>query len=105
MERRSAAPARHQREVPPVKQIRLIAIISCLLASAASATVFQPTNDRQLVDRSDAGVIATVRDAASRLDGNGHGVTDYRFDVEQTLKGTAAVTITLREIGGGVGAG
>src|SRR5260221_7242786 len=103
MERRSAAPARHQREVPPVKQIRLIAVISCLLASAASATVFQSVSDRQLVDRSDAVVIATVRDAAPRLDGNGHVVTDYRFDVEQTLKGTAAGTITVSEVGGVAG--
>jgi len=82
-----------------VKQIRLIAVL-CLLASAASATVFQPTSDRQLVDRSDAVVIATVRDAASRLDDHGHVVTDYRFDVEQTLKGTPAGTITVSEIGG-----
>jgi len=82
-----------------VKQIRLIAVI-CLLASAASATVFQPVSDRQLVDRSDAVVIATVRDAASRLRTDGYVVTDYRFDVEQTLKGAAAGTITVSEIGG-----
>jgi hypothetical protein len=85
-----------------VKQIRLIAVL-CLLASAASATVFQPTSDRQLVDRSDAVVIATVRDAASHVRTDGYVVTDYRFDVEQTLKGTAAGTITISEIGGVAG--
>ena len=90
------------REVPPVKQIRLIAIL-CFLASAASATVFQPTSDRQLVDRSDAVVIATVRDAASHVRTDGYVVTDYRFDVEQTLKGMAAGTITVSEIGGVAG--
>src|SRR3954447_12033692 len=88
-----------KREVPPVKQIRLIALI-CLLASAASATVFQPVSDRQLVDRSDAVVIATVRDASSHLRTDGYVVADYRFDVEQTLKGAAAGTITVSEIGG-----
>ncbi|HEV7485159.1 MAG TPA: DUF4214 domain-containing protein [Thermoanaerobaculia bacterium] len=82
-----------------MKHIRLIAII-CLLASAASATVFQPLTDRQLVDRSDSVVIATVRDAASRVRTDGYVVTDYRFDVEQTLKGAAAGTITVSEIGG-----
>ncbi|MEA2328182.1 MAG: hypothetical protein QOE68_3141, partial [Thermoanaerobaculia bacterium] len=86
-----------------MKQIRLIAVISCLLASAASATVFQPTNDRQLVDRSDAVVIATVREAASHVRTDGYVVTDYRFDVEQTLKGAAAGTITVSEIGGVAG--
>jgi len=86
-----------------VKQIRLIAVISCLLASAASATVFQPTSDRQLVDRSDAVVVATVRDAASHVRADGYVVTDYRFDVEQTLKGAAAGTITVSEIGGAAG--
>jgi Ig-like domain-containing protein/uncharacterized protein DUF4214 len=85
-----------------VKQIRLIAVL-CLLASATSATVFQPLTDRQLADRSDAVVVATVRDATSRLDSQGHVVTDYRFDVEQTIKGTAAETITVSEIGGRFG--
>ena len=86
-----------------MKQIRLIAVISCLLASAASATVFQPTTDRQLVDRSDAVVVATVRDASSHVRTDGYVVTDYRFDVEQTLKGAAAGTITVSEIGGTAG--
>jgi hypothetical protein len=86
-----------------VKQIHLIAVISCLLASAASATVFQPVSDRQLIDRSDAVIIATVREAASHIRADGYVVTDYRFDVEQTLKGTAAGTITVSEIGGVAG--
>src|SRR3954447_16896638 len=91
-----------KREVPLVKQIRLIAII-CLVTSAASATVFQPVSDRQLVDRSDAIVIATVRDAASHVRTDGYVVTDYRFDVEQALKGMASGTITVSEIGGVAG--
>ncbi|HEX3579338.1 MAG TPA: M57 family metalloprotease, partial [Thermoanaerobaculia bacterium] len=85
-----------------MKQIRLIAVL-CLVASAASATVFQPLSDRQLVDRSDAVVVATVRDATPRFDGHGHVVTDYRFDVEQTIKGDAAGTIIVSEIGGVAG--
>jgi hypothetical protein len=83
-----------------VKSIRLAASLVFLLASAVSATVFQPTSDRQLTDRSDAVVVATVRDAASHVRADGYVVTDYRFEVEETLKGTAAGTITISEIGG-----
>ena len=82
-----------------MKQIRLAAFF-LLIASAASATVFRPANDRQLTDRSEAVVVATVRDASSRVRADGSIVTDYRLDVEQTLKGTAAETITVSEIGG-----
>lgn len=83
-----------------MKQIRLVTAVAFLLASAASATVFQPTSDHQLVDRSESVVVATVRDAASRVRADGYVVTDYRLDVEQTLKGTATGTITVSEIGG-----
>ncbi|HXH40525.1 MAG TPA: hypothetical protein VNN08_17975, partial [Thermoanaerobaculia bacterium] len=85
-----------------MKLIRLLTV-AFFVTSAASATVFQPTSDRQLLDRSQAVVVATVRDAASRVQGDGHVVTDYRFDVEQTLKGAAAGTITVSEIGGVAG--
>lgn len=83
-----------------MKQIRLIAAVAFLLASAASATVFQQTTDRQLLDRSEAVVVATVKDASSHVRADGYVVTDYRFDVEQTLKGTAAGTIIVSEVGG-----
>lgn len=86
-----------------MKQIRLVTAVAFLLTSAASATVFQPTSDRQLVDRSEAVVVATVREAVSRVRADGYVVTDYRLDVEQTLKGTAAGTITVSEIGGAAG--
>jgi hypothetical protein len=58
--------------------------------------------DRQLADRSDAVVVATVRDAAARVRADGSIVTDYRFDIEEALKGSAAGTITVTEIGGTV---
>jgi hypothetical protein len=83
-----------------VKSLRLAAFLIFLLASAVSATVFQPTSDRQLTDRSDSVVVATVRDAASHVRADGHVVTDYRFEIEETLKGSAAGTITVSEIGG-----
>lgn len=83
-----------------MKSFRLAASVVFLLASALSATVFQPTSDRQLTDRSDSVVVATVRDAAAHVRADGYVVTDYHFEVEETLKGTAAGTITVSEIGG-----
>lgn len=83
-----------------MKQIRLVAVVVFLVASSAFATVFQPVSDRQLADRSDAVVIATVRDASSRVRADGYVVTDYRLDVEKAIKGTAEETITVSEIGG-----
>ena len=83
-----------------MKSIRLVPAVVFFLASAVSATAFQPTSDRQLTDRSDAVVVATVRDAVAHLRADGYVVTDYRFEIEETLKGSAAGTITVSEIGG-----
>lgn len=88
---------------PSVKQIRLITAVVFLVVSSASATVFQPVNDRQLADRSEAVVVASVIDASSRLRADGYVVTDYRLAVEKTIKGTAAGTIIVSEIGGVAG--
>ncbi|MEA2163042.1 MAG: hypothetical protein QOK37_1169 [Thermoanaerobaculia bacterium] len=85
-----------------MKSIRLIAAVVFLLPSALFATVFQPATDRQLADRSDAVVVATVRDAAARVRADGAIVTDYRLAVEETLKGAASGTITVTETGGTV---
>jgi hypothetical protein len=57
--------------------------------------------DRELVDRSQAVVIATVRDVSSHVGSDGYVVTDYRLAVEQTLKGSAKGVITVAEMGGG----
>ena len=83
-----------------MKSIRFAVSIVFLLASAVSATVFQPTSDRQLTDRSDSVVVATVRDATAHVRADGYVVTDYHFEIEETLKGTAAGTIIVSEIGG-----
>jgi hypothetical protein len=88
-----------------VKTLRiLVAICVSLFSSAAFATVFShiPT-DRELIDRSDLVVVATVHDATSRQRNDGMIVTDYRLVVEQTLKGAARDTITVTEVGGVIG--
>jgi hypothetical protein len=81
---------------------KTFALLMIVCATAASATVFDhlPT-DTELVERSELVVIGTVRSAASRVrPDNGWVVTDYELAVEETLKGTAAPTITLTEVGG-----
>src|SRR3954468_8239464 len=77
-------------------------ILCCLAAAtSASATVFQKMLDGELVDRSQAVVIATVRDASSRIGPEGYVVTDSHLIVEETLKGTIVDdVITVSEIGG-----
>jgi hypothetical protein len=82
---------------------RITAVVLFLLVPSAWATVFQPLNDRQLADRSEAVVVATVRDAASRVRADGYVVTDYRLDVEETIKGAPATSIIVSEIGGKAG--
>lgn len=82
-----------------MKPIRLIGAFVFFVAAAVSATVFQPASDRQLVDGSDTVVVATVRDVTARVRSDGYLITDCRLDIEQTLKGTAAGTITVSEIG------
>src|SRR5438067_6421640 len=79
--------------------VRLL-IVSCFAATSASATMFQPTTDRDLVDRSQAVVIATVRDSISHVRSDGYVVTDSHLAVEETLKGSTADVITVSEVGG-----
>lgn len=81
----------------------LLSVAVCVVTLNAFATVFRDTTDRQLLDRSDAVVVALVRDAAAHARPDGSIVTDYHLIVEETLKGRAAATITVTELGGRVG--
>jgi hypothetical protein len=78
----------------------LIVFLLAAATTSASATVFQASSDVDLVDRSQAVVIATVRDSSSHLRPDGYVVTDYHLAVEETLKGSVAGVITVAEIGG-----
>lgn len=93
-----------------MKQLRGIFCILALvtIAGGAQGAVYEhiPT-DRELTDRSDMVVIATVRDAVARQRTDGTIVTDYRFAVERTLKGAPPEKsngeITVTEFGGILG--
>src|SRR5438874_8058154 len=81
---------------------RATVLLFLLTASVASAAVFDhlPT-DRELIDRSDLVVVATVKRATAHIrPDNGWVVTDYEMAVEETLKGAARDTITVTEVGG-----
>src|SRR5207302_7502339 len=80
--------------------VRLLIVSLLAAATPASATVFQATSDRDLVDRSQAVVIATVRDSISHVRSDGYVVTDAHLAVEETLKGSTADVITVSEVGG-----
>jgi hypothetical protein len=79
---------------------RMLIVLSLAMATSLYATVFQPTTDRELIDRSQLIVVATVRDASPHLRPDGYVATDYHLAVEETLKGSAAGVITVSEIGG-----
>lgn len=93
--------------IPDLKNrlsLPLAAVLLVLMAAPPSfATVFAPTSDRQLVDRSEAVVVATVRDVVPRLRADGYVETEVHLIVEETLKGSATGTIELVELGGIVG--
>jgi Ig-like domain CHU_C associated len=87
------------------KRASAAAALLLFLAAAASAAVFErvPT-DRDLIDRADLIVVATIRGASTRIEPQtGWVLTDYEADVEETLKGTASASITITEVGGVAG--
>ncbi|HEX3583201.1 MAG TPA: hypothetical protein VH087_15635, partial [Thermoanaerobaculia bacterium] len=83
-----------------MKSLRLFAAMVCFVAVSAGATTFLPTTDRDLVGRSDAIVIGTVRSATSHAGYNGYIVTDYDVSVDDTLKGVVGQDVIVRELGG-----
>ena len=82
-----------------------VALTVLFWSLAAFATVFDVSDDRQIIGRSDAIVTGTVRAAAARQLDSGQIVTDYTFDVEDVLKGNLAPrqSIVISEFGGSLG--
>jgi PKD repeat protein len=78
--------------------------LTCVLAMAAAAvsatTIIMPT-DEQLVAKSPLIVQGTVL-SSQAVSRDGRIWTETKLSVDQTLKGSAAATITIREIGGEV---
>lgn len=82
---------------------RLAAVIMLLLIGAglASATMVRPLDLQQLADSSELIIHASVRDQQVRYDESSKRVvTLISFDVIETLKGSAADTHTIKQLGG-----
>ena len=80
-----------------------VAVCLFLLATTLSAATFDLPSDRQLLDRADVVVVATVLDARSHQTVHRAIFTDYRLAVEDVLKGQIHESVVaVREEGGSV---
>jgi PKD repeat protein len=77
----------------------LSCVVATVAASALATTIVLPT-DAQLVAKTPLIVQGTVVSSQPVLRGDGRIWTETQLVVDQTLKGTASGTITIREIGG-----
>lgn len=78
----------------------LFAVCLLVIASTLSAATFDLPTDRQLLDRADVVVVATVLSSAGREASDRMVLTDYEFRVEDVLKGHTPSTIVVSEAGG-----
>lgn len=85
-----------------MRSLRFFALLALLSTASAYATVFAPMTDRDLINRSDAIVVGTVKTAECRKGADGYIYTDYRLASSDVLKGAVATgdVITIREFGG-----
>ena len=77
----------------------LTCLMTIVAAAATATTIILPT-DAQLVAKTPLIVQGTVVSSEPVVRDDGRIWTETRLAVEQTLKGTAAGTITIRELGG-----
>jgi hypothetical protein len=76
-------------------------LLTLLLALSASAATFDRVTDRDLLDRADVIVVATVLESSSRELADRDIVTDSRLQIEEVLKGSVASgTVTVTQLGG-----
>lgn len=77
-------------------------LLLAVASAAASAATLIAVSDRELVGRADAVVVATVGGAEAREHADGFVYTEYRFEVEEVLKGKIAAgsLVTVAEVGG-----
>ncbi|MGH3523902.1 MAG: hypothetical protein ACRDU4_14045, partial [Mycobacterium sp.] len=83
--------------------VRLLILSLLAAATSLQAITYIVPNDRDLVKRADAIVIATAVESHSELRDGGRLVTVATFQVEKTLKGSIGDSVQLVELGGAVG--
>ncbi|HEX2062458.1 MAG TPA: matrixin family metalloprotease, partial [Thermoanaerobaculia bacterium] len=78
-----------------------VAVVVFLLAAVSlSAATFQAPADADLLGRADLVVVARVSGATVRETADRMIFTDHRLEVEEVLKGNAAPSIVVSELGG-----
>src|SRR5690554_3541807 len=88
---------------PLIALTTALSIFVCALASTASAATVERMDLDELVQRSDAVVVAQVADVQTELDERGRVVSIIELRVRETLKGPATQTVKIRQIGGAHG--
>ncbi len=78
----------------------LLVVCLFLVASTLSAATFDLPSDRELLDRADVVVVATVLSSAAREASDGWILTDSQLRIEEVLKGHAPAAIVVSEAGG-----
>src|SRR5436190_21710149 len=85
-------------------RIILVIILVFSVLSAAHATTVERLNLDSLVKKSNRIVIGKVRSSRTYWSSNGKLIlTNYTFDVQETIKGQPARTVELTTIGGTLG--
>ncbi len=77
-----------------------VAVCLFLLAATLSAATFDLPSDRDLLDRADVVVVATVLQSSPRAADGGMIYTDHQLRIEEVLKGTVGASTVVREAGG-----
>src|SRR4051794_21490580 len=84
--------------------VRLSIVLSLAIATSLQAITYIVPNDRDLVKRAEAIVIATAVESHAELRDGGRIVTVATLNVERVLKGSIdSESIQLAELGGAVG--
>jgi len=83
--------------------VRMMIVLSLAVATSLQAITYIVPNDRNLVKRAEAIVIATAVESHSELRDDQRIVTVATLRVERVLKGSVGESVQLVELGGSVG--
>jgi hypothetical protein len=83
-----------------MRHVVSLMVVLCLAAGSVSAATFIAPSDAELLGRAPLVVIGTVLDSAPRESSDRMIYTDAHLRIEEVVKGQAAGTITVSELGG-----
>jgi hypothetical protein len=83
-----------------MRHVVSLMVVLCLAAGSVSAATFIAPSDAELLGRAPLVVIGTVLDSVPRETSDRMIYTDSRLRIEEVIKGQAAGTLTISELGG-----